>query len=246
MGKQMSNLEDVQAFFDKLRDEILSDRLFELGENQEIVESIKGDFDNIQQLLDEQDTYYGSKPFKDRSSYYEAKRVTHEIQNFLEEVRQSGVGDVHKTKRLIEYVRVLESIFGMLLIRPASSTRLETKLEPDYLSKSTNPRVASVYGSNSVSREQKQVAKPRRRGLYDFMVKFNTNTITPLGILFFDIIGRKPMSPSSSLIVGWTLFISILSILTLGLAFVILFINGTVQIEQVIKLWQLFFPPKAP
>jgi hypothetical protein len=111
VGKQMSKLEDVQAILREIKEKI-ADRLFELGADQEILTGIKNNFDNLYKLLGHLDSYYASLAFKDRGSYYEAKRITSDIQKFLDSVRESAVGDVNKTRRLREYIRELETILN--------------------------------------------------------------------------------------------------------------------------------------
>jgi hypothetical protein len=247
VGKQMSKLEDTQTYFNKIKEEIPSDRFFELGENQEILANIRSNFDNLQKKLSDLDLYYSSVPFKDRGGYYEAKRVTSIIQIFLDEVRLSAVGDVDKTRKFMEYVHELDSVFNMQSTKPAIIQSSETDQEKRFPTQSQEPATNLVQITrerNSFSQDQAHVSKAKRRGLDNFTNKFNKNTITPLGELFFDVIGRKPQSSTSPIILGWVLFISILFIIIFVTTFVILLLNGTIRIEQLIQIWQFFFPAK--
>jgi hypothetical protein len=246
VGNPASKLKEAQTILSTIDHDIPSDRFFELGVNLSILGKIEGDVDRLFGLLHELDPVYASKPFEERKNYYDAIRVTRQIQSFLKTIRESPEGDVSKTKRLRAYVQELEDILeahpAPADIDQTAETDQEESLPTGFPQTTSTPSSSEPNDSYSRPESRDPTRPPPRRD--KFITKLNTHVTAPLGQLIFDFIKHPGPKPSSPIILGWLIIIIGIVFTVLVGIFTILLNNGMIDIEELIKFWQSIYPAK--
>jgi hypothetical protein len=242
VGKPRSSLEEALSAFAIIKNDIPSDRFFELGENQKLLLEIESHFQQFHTLLSDLHQEFEARPLPENKIYFDALRVSQKIQNFLSDIHLKGRGEIKNTRIFKGDILELENILAILHVPSSTKENLVGKEIPsqERLSVAQSSTVPFKNKREPIDQESEQITRSMKERFKVFKARVNTYTVKPLGVLFFDIIGRQDPETSSSVIVGWIIITALLLLITL----IILLSTGTFKIEEIIKFWQSVSPSK--
>jgi len=247
VGNSEPPIKEILILIEQLKKDLPSGRHFEFGDDPDILKKIEKHIQNINRSLDALNNFYASRPMPESNPYYQAVRITHETQNFIEEVRKKEANK-ENTVKLRDHIHELEEVLTTLL--NTQDTNYGSEEIPNSKSDSSeiiqnsppptkhNVTVDNIQSFSAIS-QNRVVNKLSQEKPQRLVLAFKTIIAIPkpLGRFILDLFGRHDSAESSSIIMGW-LFIIVVFLIILG--FVPLDVISTKFTEG----WRFFFPVK--
>jgi hypothetical protein len=115
VGKVEEKVEEINSAISQVRNEINSQRFFELGVDHDVVQRFQSQLETVSLALKELESIYDAKPFGERKAYFDAIRIVRKSVDFLREVRRQEAGNEKNTQTFLDTLNDLDDILPNFL-----------------------------------------------------------------------------------------------------------------------------------